>query len=208
MSQAQRFPGGSQTPVHTRFNFTGEEMDTVWADPGLSANGAAREFSLFKWHERLQGTLTHPSHLFLRSTHTRYLQWEAKGLTLKGDTGYLHKVINEFNTLRWLTSRFSIKWWPGCFLQWRQGVTSQHTSGNFSVLTETPTKGEGDIGQVHGRIWEALGAAICSRTSHGLWGLGARERVRLRPLPGARVRFTVGSGWGEKICLIATSLYS
>lgn len=92
--------------------------------------------------------------------------------------------------------------------QSEDSMTAQRTFRNFSILTEAPTKGEGDIRQVHGRIREALSATISSRTSHGLWGLGARERVGLGPLPGARIWFTAGKGRGEKDLLYYNFLYS
>ena len=73
---------------------------------------------------------------------------------------------------------------PQVFYQATAGTTASCTFRNFSVLTEAPTKGEGDVGQVHGRIQEALSATISGRASHGLRGLGARRRVRLGSLPG------------------------
>lgn len=66
------------------------------------------------------------------------------------------------------------------------------TFRNLPVLAEAPTEREGDVGQVHGGIRQALGAAISSCTAHRLWGLGAGEGVRLGPLPGARLRLTAG----------------
>lgn len=65
------------------------------------------------------------------------------------------------------------------------------TFRNFPIVTEASAEGQGDVGQVHGRVREALRAAVRGRTAHRLRGLGARKRVALRPLPGAGFCFAV-----------------
>ena len=70
------------------------------------------------------------------------------------------------------------------------------TFRNLPVLTEAAAEGQGDVGQVHGRVREALGAAVGGRAAHRLWGLGARERVGLGPLPGAGLRLAAGEKHG------------
>lgn len=112
------------------------------------------------------------------------------------------------NTLKWLNKQVFNQVMTRLLSQMKTEHDAQRTFRNFSILTEAPTKGESDVGQVHGRIREALGATISSCTSHWLWGLGARECVRLGPLPGAGVRFTVGREQGEKDLLYYNFLFS
>lgn len=86
---------------------------------------------------------------------------------------------------------------PG--LRSRQGSTTQGgrgcppTFGDLSILAEAAAERQGDVGQVHGGVREALGAAVGRRATHRLGGLGAGQRVGLGPLPGAGLRLAVGT---------------
>ncbi|CAN0498999.1 unnamed protein product [Rangifer tarandus platyrhynchus] len=79
-----------------------------------------------------------------------------------------------------------------CEFMVRNDVLHKFLFGDLSVLAEAAAERQGDVGQVHGGVREALGAAVGRRTAHRLGGLGAGQRVRLGPLPGAGLRLAFG----------------